>query len=231
MSEQQYAVDCSCGKEIPVTASMAGSNVACSCGAPVAVPRLSELRQRVGLAAYESGIIDTIHRMVNTGELPYGNECVISGMQTTDAFVLRVECERKWIKGAGKRRFLFLFLLPLLPFWLIWLAVAKTLADEPREELGRDTSVDVPLRVHCESIAISTLSFAKPRVNANFKDCFAPFRSTRSSSTNTRTPRSPPYESVSCKENRFRPIPNTRPHAHVANAFVVETHAKISSIG
>lgn len=150
MSEQQYAVDCSCGKEIPVTASMAGSNVACSCGAPVAVPRLSELRQRVGLAAYESGIIDTIHRMVNTGELPYGNECVISGMQTTDAFVLRVECERKWIKGAGKRRFLFLFLLPLLPFWLIWLAVAKTLADEPREELGRDTSVDVPLRVHCD---------------------------------------------------------------------------------
>lgn len=150
MSEQPYAVDCPCGKEIPVATSMAGSNVTCSCGASVAVPRLSELRQRIGLAAYESGTIDTIHRMIDTSELPCGSECVISGMRTTDVFVVRVECERTWIKGPGKGRFLFVIFLLLLPFWMIWLAVAKTLSDEPRQELGRDTNVDLPLRVHCD---------------------------------------------------------------------------------
>jgi len=71
-------------------------------------------------------------------------------MRTTDVFVVQVECERKWIKGADRNRFLFALLLLLLPFWWIWLAVAKTFTDEPRQELGRDTNVDVPLRVHCD---------------------------------------------------------------------------------
>ena len=150
MSDQAYAVDCPCGKVISVAASMAGSSVTCSCGASVAVPRLSELRQRIGQGAFESGTIDTIHRMIDTGELPSGNECVISGMRTTDAIVVRVECERRWIKGPSKGRFLFVLFVLLLPFWMIWLAVAKTLSDEPRQELGRDTDVELPLRVHCD---------------------------------------------------------------------------------
>ncbi len=148
MSEHPYAVNCPCGKEIPVAASMAGSDIACSCGATVTVPRLSELRQRIGLAAFESGIIDTIHRMIDTGELPCGSECVISGMRTTDVFVVRVECERKWIKEPANGSLLAVLFLLIMPIWLIWLAVEKTLANEPRQELGRDTHVDVPLRVH-----------------------------------------------------------------------------------
>lgn len=150
MSEQPYAIACPCGKEIPVAASMAGSNVSCSCGESVAVPRLSELRQRIGLAAYESGTIDTIHRMIGTGELPCGSECVISGMRTTDVFVVRVECERTWIKSPDNDSLLAALFLLIMPFWLLWLAVERTLANEPRQELGRDTHVDVPLRVHCD---------------------------------------------------------------------------------
>src|SRR5436190_453372 len=48
-----FGVDCGCGAVIPVNASQAGATVGRRCGRVVAVPRLSQLRTRAGLAAHE----------------------------------------------------------------------------------------------------------------------------------------------------------------------------------
>lgn len=105
----------------------------------------------VGQGAYESGIIDIINRMIDTGELPYGRECVLSGFPTNDLHPVRVECEKKWTTGAGKGRGLFvIFTVLFMPFWIIWALIGKALLDDPRRELGRDTAIEVPLRVHSD---------------------------------------------------------------------------------
>ncbi len=96
-----FSLSCECGKNIAVLATAAGSEVACECGRSQSVPPLSVLRASTGRGEYETSTIDTIHRMISSGELPVGGECAISGMPTSDTAIIRVECERAWVKSSG----------------------------------------------------------------------------------------------------------------------------------
>lgn len=84
-----YVVTFSCGQCLSVGADRAGTSIACDCGASVRVPSLSKLREQTGAAPYESGPLDTIRRMVSSGELPEGT-CAVSGRPTSDVLGLTV---------------------------------------------------------------------------------------------------------------------------------------------
>ena len=70
----EYSVTCSCRNIIPVTATQAGTEVACRCGRTVMVPRLSQLRTAVGRAAYKPTVIEAIDRLICSGDLPFGDQ-------------------------------------------------------------------------------------------------------------------------------------------------------------
>jgi hypothetical protein len=141
----EYSVTCLCQKAIPVTAAQAGTEVACSCGRTIKVPRLSELRLTTGRDAYEAGVVSAIQRLIRTGELPYGDTCALSGWPTNDVYELLVECERPWAKQVGKS-------LPLP--WEVLLGLFSPISiwrREVRTEIhGRQTVIRVPLRVRQE---------------------------------------------------------------------------------
>jgi hypothetical protein len=99
-----------------------------------------------GQAAYEAGTIDTIQRMIRRGELPGKNVCVLSGTPTGNTVVFRIQCERVWTRGSRLDR-TDKMLLGFLLFGWIGAIVGWTRKDKPRREFGRETYVDVPLRV------------------------------------------------------------------------------------
>jgi hypothetical protein len=136
----KFELDCACGRRIGVLASAAGTEVTCECGVVVPVPKLSVLRQRSGQSAYESGPIDTIERMRREGSLPWGERCAACGCPTSDCIDLRVECER--IVAAQDNMKLRMFLAVLISP-LMFLAMR----DSHKDAVGRDTVVDIPLRV------------------------------------------------------------------------------------
>jgi hypothetical protein len=76
---------------VAVTAAQAGMTARCDCGAEVPVPSLSRLRQLGGQDAYESGPLDTIRRMIQSGELPAGPTCALSRKPTDDVLELEIK--------------------------------------------------------------------------------------------------------------------------------------------
>jgi len=144
-----YSIDCSCGKNIEVSSSQAGSEIVCSCGKPLTVPRLSELRKSVGLGAYETGIVDTINRMITQGELPGENICAYSGMPTTDVLIVIIQYEQRFRKTEDSEVTAVTILLGFfIPFWWFFKLFSMIGAGRIRtDDLGRDSEVKVPLRV------------------------------------------------------------------------------------
>ena len=144
-----YFVPCECGKNVAVAATQAGCMLRCECGRSLTVPPLSGLRALAGQEAYRPSTIALIARMIRNGELPWGDTCALSGRPTKDAFVLQIECERVWTRGSGldsaDRAFIgFLF------FGWIGLFVGWGKAEKPRHESGRETVIEVLLRVCSE---------------------------------------------------------------------------------
>ena len=133
-------LNCSCGQAVPVEFSQAGGETACQCGQPIKIPSLSKLRELAGKGAYEAGVIDTINRMVGSGELPPGQVCAVSGEPTDDVIDLFVEAERVSQVGNSVAQMALVAVLcsPIL-------AAAMTLK-APRD-VGRETLVLTPLRV------------------------------------------------------------------------------------
>ena len=101
-----------------------------------------------GQGAYETSAIDKITGQIRDGRLPAGQSCMVCGTNTSDVLELYVQCESKWMKGPGTKRYLFVILtLAFLPFWILWVFIGKWLLDEERQELGRERGVSVPLRI------------------------------------------------------------------------------------
>jgi len=136
----EYSLTCACGRQLKVPAVAAGTEMACECGTRVRVPRLSELRVTAGQAAYETGTVDVIRRMVAEGTLPAGELCAFSGKPTQHAMDLSVHCERVQAEKAGLRSLQFLVFL-LGPVAMLF---GQRSSSEP---VGRETSVWTPLRV------------------------------------------------------------------------------------
>ncbi len=96
-----FHLQCGCGRLVGVRASQAGMNVTCDCGAEIAVPSLSKLRELSGIDPYESGTMDTIRRMIKRGELPAGDVCAFSGEPTQDVLDLLVTVPRGILDRGG----------------------------------------------------------------------------------------------------------------------------------
>jgi hypothetical protein len=143
-----HIVRCSCGRPIRVRTTQAGSEVTCDCGCLIQVPKLSALRCMMGKGSYETGVIDTIHRLIKNGELPWGEKCALSGQPTSDYLTFEVECERRWIKGPSIARYVCCSLIVLFfPILLLWILLDKSVFFEQKQELGRDKIIRIPLRV------------------------------------------------------------------------------------
>jgi hypothetical protein len=147
-----YSLTCSCGRQLKVEAAAAGTEFFCECGAPVRVPSLSQLRMMAGRAAYESGTVDTIRRMLAEGALPWGELCAVSGKPTRDAMDLSVHCERVQAASDPTRTAVLLAIL-FGPLSLLLMLLGQR---SPRDARGRETSVWTPLRVapeHQQTVA------------------------------------------------------------------------------
>jgi hypothetical protein len=120
--------------------SQAGGETACGCGQSIKIPSLSKLRELSGKGAYEAGVIDTINRMVTSGELPPGNRCAVSGEPTDDVLDLFVEAEQVSQIGTNIAAAALVAVLcsPII-------ALAMTV--KPPRDVGRDTLVLTPLRI------------------------------------------------------------------------------------
>jgi hypothetical protein len=100
----RYHVTCACGREIRVTAASAGGEVACRCGAAVAVPRLSDLRKSSGKGAYVTSTVDVIAAMLRAERLPWGNTCAHSEFPTEDVSARpwhEAPLAREWVGRAS----------------------------------------------------------------------------------------------------------------------------------
>ena len=98
--------------------------------------------------------------MILNGELPQGFTCPYSGRPANDTIFLHVQCERSWVRGgefedtdesmdtigAGVFSLVF-FGWIAAPTALIAMAMSKPREELGREELGRNTSLDVPMRI------------------------------------------------------------------------------------
>ena len=143
-----YSIQCKCKRVIHVRAAQAGTSVPCACGATVEVPTVSGLRKAAGEEAIPMSTIGRIRAMITQGELPTGEICPISGRPVDDVVFLRVQCERTWVHGRDSLGWIDL-LACLVSGWL--LVYAALLGSPPPEVMGRDTVIDVPLRISKES--------------------------------------------------------------------------------
>jgi len=93
-----------------------------------------------GKGAYESGILDTIRRMVQSGELPTGDMCAVSHAPTADTIDLEILVPKFFKNEEGRDRIALL----LFGLWgILYLALFRRTTVE---EEGA-SSLRVPLRV------------------------------------------------------------------------------------
>ena len=108
------------------------------------MPSLSRLRELSGKGAYESGVCDTIRRMIRTGELPAGGVCAVCGKPTGDAIVLDILVPRAFRdRQSGPQNALLVLLLGL---WALPLLALRGHGGVMIDEEGAFT-LRVPLRV------------------------------------------------------------------------------------
>jgi hypothetical protein len=146
------SVQCECGKQLPVSATSAGSEASCSCGLRISIPTLSELRRNAGLNPIPLNTVETIQKLIRSNALPNEKTCPISGRIADTVVYFRVECESTWVKGREPLSVKWVVVYVLFFGWLGKL-LATIRNDTPREELGRDVSVDVPIKVSEETLS------------------------------------------------------------------------------
>ncbi len=143
-----YSVTCECGIIYPVSPTAAGLPIDCGCGKSFFIPSLSKLRESAGESPIPLSTIETIQEMIDTGRLPVGDTCPFSGRPVDDSVIFRVQCESEWTED-GDSSDLKQMLAYALFGWIALLFFRNN--SEPIKEFGRDTSIEVPLRISSES--------------------------------------------------------------------------------
>jgi len=139
-----YSVTCGCGEGHAVSATQAGSTLKCDCGRSIDVPRLSVLREFAGESPVPLNTIERIRAMIQSGDLPSGDICPYSGRPANSTLYVHVQCERSWVRG-GDSWNIGTVIAYLLLGWIAALIASRE--SQPEEELGRETSVELPLRI------------------------------------------------------------------------------------
>jgi hypothetical protein len=98
----RYQVRCECGESKGVSASDAGSSVACGCGRTIDIPSLHKLR----MAAGETGLSPAvqIQSLLLQGRLPGTRECARCGRETDETCRVSVWCEQAQMEPGGPAR-------------------------------------------------------------------------------------------------------------------------------
>src|SRR5262245_57082537 len=139
-----FRVDCPCGKHVEVSEGSAGAVVECSCGRPVKVPCLAELRRMSGLATQQAHPVLLLRGLLAAGKLPPGRACAGCGADTDGNVEVSVECEKAHVREVGGTPLWAVLLAGLLfpPLLLVW----AILRSRPQlEEYGEDVSLTLPL--------------------------------------------------------------------------------------
>lgn len=140
-----YSVTCECGSRHAVSATQAGSMLECACGRSVDVPLLSALRKSAGESPIPLNTIERIRAMIQSGELPNGDICPYSGRPANSTIYFHVQCERSWVRGGDSWDTGKVIAYVLLFGWIGALIASKK--SQPMEEIGRDTFLELPLRM------------------------------------------------------------------------------------
>jgi hypothetical protein len=106
---------------------------------------MSALRTAAGETPFPVSTIDKIKAMVRDGRLPAGDVCPFSGRPANETVYFHVQCERT-TTHAGKTFDLGTFLMIFLPHG-VGAHKARKVEFEPAKEVGRNTLVEVPLRI------------------------------------------------------------------------------------
>ncbi len=142
----KFRINCVCGGFIEVGEGAAGATFACSCGLPIVVPSLSELRTRAGLPTNALSPEFIIEHLLPTGELESGKSCVACGTDTDALIHVMTECERVVKQQSGGFSWpvllITLLLFPFVGWYLVW--AARTFREE--QEHGRDKIYPLPAR-------------------------------------------------------------------------------------
>jgi hypothetical protein len=88
---RSYAIRCSCGDELCVAASAAGSEVRCHCGQSVSVPKLSILRRHTGDHHSRFSTLDRIRYLDAAGDLPTRRVCALTGVRTNAVMYFSIQ--------------------------------------------------------------------------------------------------------------------------------------------
>lgn len=109
------------------------------------VPNLSALRKSAGDSPVPLNTIERIRAMIQSGDLPSGDICPYSRRPANCTIYVHVQCERLSVRGGDSLDIRDAIAYVLLFGWIgVLIAYRKS---QPREELGRDTSIELPLRI------------------------------------------------------------------------------------
>lgn len=134
----------SCNRSLSVSASQAGAAVNCDCGAVVQVPRMSQLRKSAGETAIPLSTAEAVGKMVANGELPQNEVCPLSLRPANETLHVHAICEQPWTTGGGDSTQTAIALGCLFG-WFGYVMARES--ERPEERHGRDTVVDLPIRI------------------------------------------------------------------------------------
>src|SRR5437660_1366997 len=99
----QYALECECGKRLPVEPTAAGGSLTCVCGRRVVIPTRDEFGSRP-LILSAASVDRRVHRLVDVGELPPPGPCACCHRADSDVVDATLICERYRTRHSGGTR-------------------------------------------------------------------------------------------------------------------------------
>jgi len=138
-----FSVRCECGETLSVSASDAGTTIACSCRRTLEVPRLSALRATAGSADDFGSVLERVRSLIKRGELPSNSICPLTGGRATMTLWMEVQCEREWTQrtGAGRAEMAILIMIGG------WLGTIAAATESTPEVFGSEVTIMAPLRL------------------------------------------------------------------------------------
>lgn len=135
-------VTCECGQKKEIIPANCGSSVNCICGKTIDVPRLSDVRRSCGQTPYATTIIERLHSMSRSNELPPTDRCCCCQSIAIENVSCIVQCESHAISGPGFWKTCVMIVLS--PSWILSMLLSSFGTPEVH---GRATAIRLPLPV------------------------------------------------------------------------------------
>jgi hypothetical protein len=130
---------CECGIDLPISEGAAGTVVQCTCGRPITVPSLAELKKEAGMPIASTALI--IEDMLAHRELPTVMTCVCCNSTPDETVTVTAQCEKAW---SNERNPIFAFFVIMI-FFGMWGMLLSWLQKE--KEYGNNLILHLPVRI------------------------------------------------------------------------------------